>query len=67
MKAALREPSEQKSVLAETVRQIEEIDKQLKEITDDQARLRQNLDKVPKESECAQTLREEVRRPGNAD
>ena len=35
-----------------TQRQIEEINRQLKEITDDQARLRQNLEKVPATSEA---------------
>ena len=52
VKAALRKLQEQKLTLAETQRQIEEINKQLKEISDDQARLRQNLEKVPKESEA---------------
>jgi chromosome segregation ATPase len=52
VKDALKKLSDQKSGLAETQRQLDEIMKQLKEISDDQARLRQNLDKVPSSSEA---------------
>src|SRR5262249_41558608 len=52
VKEALKKLSEQKAELTETQRQIEEINKQLKEISDEQARLRQNLEKVPSSSEA---------------
>src|SRR5262249_33510786 len=52
VKTALRKLSEQKSALSETQRQLTEINSQLKEISDDQDRLRKNLEKVPTMSEA---------------
>src|SRR5262249_28803272 len=52
VKEALKKLSEQKAELTDTQKQIEEINKQLKEISDEQARLRQNLEKVPSTSEA---------------
>jgi hypothetical protein len=47
---ALRKVLELRARLADTTRKIAETDKQLKGINEDQARLRQNLDKVPQSS-----------------
>jgi hypothetical protein len=52
VKEALKRLADQKTELTATLRQIEEIYKQLKEIADEQARLRQNLEKVPSSSEA---------------
>jgi hypothetical protein len=52
VKAALRKLAEQKASLSETQRQLTEINAQLKEISDDQDRLRKNLEKVPSMSEA---------------
>src|SRR5207247_11451390 len=52
VKDALKLLSEQKAALSDTQKQVEEINRQLKEISDDQARLRQNLEKVPATSEA---------------
>jgi hypothetical protein len=50
VKAALRQLAERKAVLAELAKQLDELGKQLPAITEEQSRLRANLEKVPKES-----------------
>jgi hypothetical protein len=50
VRAALAEAAGQRAKLALTQRQAEEFKKKLKAITDEQARLRANIDKVPKDS-----------------
>jgi len=54
VKDALKKLSEQKAALTATQRHVEEILAQLKEISDDQARLRLNLDRVPSRSDAYQ-------------
>ena len=67
VKDGLKQALKLRRALAKTQREIAELERQLKVITDDQARLRANLQGDAADGGGVQALPEEVRRAGDAD